>query len=97
MDRNQHIGRDASRCSILPIPPPAGRMKTLLRGIAHPDPGPLRLFASDILASDTDIPARLQWSLPFEVASRGGPRCDGAARKRWGVSVSGVGIRDMVY
>ncbi|KAF6792006.1 hypothetical protein CSOJ01_14255 [Colletotrichum sojae] len=47
------------------ILPTASGMKTLLRGIAHPDPGNLRLFASDTLASDTDMPARIQWPILF--------------------------------
>ncbi|KAF6791674.1 hypothetical protein CSOJ01_14314 [Colletotrichum sojae] len=34
--------------------------------IGPPNPGPLRLFTSDVLANDTEIPARLQRPLLFE-------------------------------
>ncbi|KAF6826183.1 hypothetical protein CMUS01_09550 [Colletotrichum musicola] len=37
-----------------------------LADAAPPNPGPLRLFASDVLANDTEIPARLQRPLLFE-------------------------------
>ncbi|KAJ0330576.1 hypothetical protein COL922a_012359 [Colletotrichum nupharicola] len=35
-------------------------------GIASPNPGPLRLFASDFLSVDSHVPARLKRPIPFE-------------------------------
>ncbi|KAF5513249.1 hypothetical protein CGCF413_v001777 [Colletotrichum fructicola] len=35
-------------------------------GIASPNPGPLRLFASDFLSVDAHVPARLKRPIPFE-------------------------------